>query len=239
MRDLAATLSSLPEVHVQAPWAGHEYVKGWAVFALPFDSGHVLALRVLPEANLDPYRSLWHRDPEGDWAVYVDAPAGCACTRYYGSACALTAHARIEVGWTGPTAVLVSMDHPSVDWTFTITPDWRFDLVNAVNRRLPLDTWRSQALIRAREWAAKALGLGDLQLHGKTPSGHVGTLMPEQIYPIKTSRAIFDGIDLGQLIGLRENPRIGPLPLPTRGVLVIGRGMWDMSEPSRIGSSVG
>jgi len=76
MRDLASTLSDLPDVQRPAPWAGHEYVKGWAVFALPYDSGHVLALRVLPEANLDPYRSLWHRDPDGTWALYVDAPKG-------------------------------------------------------------------------------------------------------------------------------------------------------------------
>ncbi len=35
--------------------------------------------------------------------------------------------------------------------------DWRFDLVNAINGRLPLET-------------AKALGLGDLQLSGLTPA---------------------------------------------------------------------
>jgi hypothetical protein len=30
---------------VEAPSAGYEYVKGWAVLALPFDTGHVLGLR--------------------------------------------------------------------------------------------------------------------------------------------------------------------------------------------------
>lgn len=69
MLDLAAILSRLPEVHHQAPWAGYEWVKGWAVFGLPFDSGHVLALRVLPESNVAPYRALWHRDPLGKWAI--------------------------------------------------------------------------------------------------------------------------------------------------------------------------
>ncbi len=48
--------------------------------------------------------------------------------------------------------------------------DWRFDLVNAINGRLPLETWRSRVLLRARERAAKALGLGDLQLSGLTPA---------------------------------------------------------------------
>jgi len=240
MRDLAATLSDLPDVQGPAPWAGYEYVKGWAVFALPFDSGHVLALRVLPEANLDPYRSLWHRDPDGTWALYVDAPKGCACTRYYGAACALTGHAQIDVPWIGPATVRISMDKPSVDWTFTATSDWRFDLVNAVNGRLPLGTWRSRTLVAARERAAKVLlGLGDLQFHGVTPSGHVGTLMPDQIYAIETSHAVVDGVDLGHPISLRENPRIGSLPLPSRGVLAIGQAMWQIPDLSAIDSSVG
>ena len=237
MRELASTLSDLPEVHRPAPWAGHEYVKGWAVFALPFDSGHVLALRVLPEANLDPYRSLWHRDPEGSWAIYVDAPRGCACTRYYGAACTLTRHTRIGVEWTGPTTVHVSLDQPSVDWTFTATSDWRFDLINAVNGRLPLDTWRSKVLLMARERAAKALGLGDLQLSGLTPSGHIATLMPEQIYAINNSHAMFDGVDLGDPAHFRGNPRIGSMPLPSRGILAVGQAMWQMSDPSAIDST--
>jgi hypothetical protein len=60
---LSARLSDLPEVRGLAPWPGHEYVKGWGVFGLPFDSGHVLALRVFPENDFDPYRAVWHRDP--------------------------------------------------------------------------------------------------------------------------------------------------------------------------------
>ena len=52
MLDLASTLSHLPEALRPAPWAGYEYVKGWAVFGLPFDSGHMLALRVMPESSI-------------------------------------------------------------------------------------------------------------------------------------------------------------------------------------------
>jgi len=46
---LAAQLSDLPVVRGHAPWPNYEYVKGWGVFGLPFDSGHVLALRVFPQ----------------------------------------------------------------------------------------------------------------------------------------------------------------------------------------------
>jgi len=46
---LSVRLSNLPAVRGSAPWPDHEYVKGWGVFGLPFDAGHVLALRVFPE----------------------------------------------------------------------------------------------------------------------------------------------------------------------------------------------
>lgn len=46
---LSSMLGDLPAVRGHAPWPDHEYVKGWGVIGLPFDSGHVLALRVFPE----------------------------------------------------------------------------------------------------------------------------------------------------------------------------------------------
>ena len=43
---LSARLGDLPVVRGHAPWPGHEYARGWGVFALPFDSGHVLVVLV-------------------------------------------------------------------------------------------------------------------------------------------------------------------------------------------------
>jgi len=234
MLDLASTLSRMPEVRGPAPWAGYEYVKGWAVFGLPFDSGHVLALRVMPESSIAPYRSLYHRDPLGNWALYVDGPKVCACTRYYGAACSLTGHTRIQLEWTGPASLRVNMKHPPLDWTLTATSDRRLDLINAVNAVLPLSSWRSSLLLRVRERLAKALGLGELELSGITPSGDVETLMPEQIYFIEESSAALDGVELGRPIHLHENPGIwlvgcrneprqgtaqSPLPTDNAGIL--------------------
>jgi len=115
MIDLAARLRDLPAVRGRAPWPGHEDVKGWGVFGLPFDSGHVLALRVLP---------------------------------------------------------------------------------------------------------------GNAGLFGTMPSGHVGTLMPQRMYLVEESRAVLAGADLGRPTHAAENPRIGDVALPARGVLAIGQGAW-------------
>jgi hypothetical protein len=43
---LAAHASSIRERIGDVPWAGHEYVRGWGVFALPLDTGHELATRL-------------------------------------------------------------------------------------------------------------------------------------------------------------------------------------------------
>ena len=74
MVDLASQLRDLPARRGKPPWPDHEYVKGWGVFGLSLDSGHVLALRVFPENDFSPYRTVWHRDPSGRWSIYVDGP---------------------------------------------------------------------------------------------------------------------------------------------------------------------
>jgi hypothetical protein len=38
----------------EAPCPGHEDVRGLGVFGRPFDSGHVLALRVFPQSSFGP-----------------------------------------------------------------------------------------------------------------------------------------------------------------------------------------
>jgi hypothetical protein len=55
MIDLASTLGSRREAFGRASWPGYEYVMVWGVFGLPFVTGHVLALRVLPESDFGPY----------------------------------------------------------------------------------------------------------------------------------------------------------------------------------------
>jgi hypothetical protein len=226
--DLATRLADLPEVQGQPPWPGYEYVKGWGVFALPFDSGHVLALRVFPENDFSPYRTIWHRDPQGRWAIYVDGPRlDTACPRYYGAACTTVAHARIGVEWTGPTALRVTVDEPSLEWTLTARQTPALRVMNALNPLMPLSSWRSAALLRTREWMARrVLGLGEIRMSGTMPSGHEGVLMPQRMYLIDESTAVLDGVALGAPARMHPNPRIGEVPLPARGVLAAGGGAW-------------
>jgi hypothetical protein len=229
--DLATELSRLPALRGRFPWPDHEYVKGWGVFALPYDSGHVLALRVFPENDFGPYRTLWHRDPAGSWSIYVDgARLDTACPRYYGAACERTDFAHIELTWTGPMSLQVVMDTPSLRWTLTATETPVLRILNPISAALALATWRPRLLVRARELLARALGMGDMRMSGTMPSGHTGTLMPQRMYFIERSSANLEGVDLGAPAHLEQNPKMGGIPLPSRGVLAVGQAAWRIAD---------
>ena len=232
MTDLAATLSHLPERRGSAPWPDHEYVKGWGVMGLPFDSGHYLALRVFPENDFAPYKTVWHRDPEGRWSIFVDGPRlDTACPRYYGPACTHVGHATIDLTWTGPMSLRVTVDAPRLDWTLTAAQPPLLRVLNAMSACLPTWTWRPHSLLRAREvLARRILRMGDIRMSGTMPSGHTGTLMPERMYSIDESTATLDRKSLGHAARVTPTPDIGGFPLPARGVLAIGQAAWPILD---------
>lgn len=232
MLDLRTELSALPERRGRAGPPDHEYVRGWGVFGLPFETGHVLALRVFPENDFAPYRTVWHRDPEGQWSIYVDGPRiDAACPRYYGPACVHTAHADLTLEWTGPASLRVQMEDPVLDWAVTARRPAPLGALNAVSRHLPDWTWKPGRLLEARELLARrVLGLGDLRLSGVMPSGHHGVLMPKRMYWIETSTALLHGRDLGCPTRLDASPRIGDVTLPARGVLAVGQAIWRIRD---------
>jgi hypothetical protein len=227
-----ATLTTAIEPDMgEAPWPGHEYVRGWGVFGLPFDSGHVLALRVFPQSSFGPYRTLWHRDPGGRWSIYADAQhVEHACPRYYGPACEYVGAAAIDFEWTGPRTLHVTVDSPALDWTVTAARSPLMGLLNPLSAVMPLSSWRPRALVRARERLAQALGMGRVQMSGVMPSGHSGLLMPQRMYLVNESSAVLGGVHLGAPTRLPENPTIGGVPLPARAVLAIGQAMWPIRD---------
>ena len=100
---LASELQQIKPVTRASPWPGYEHVRGFGVFSLPFDSGHVLVLRSFPENDFTPYITIWHRSPDGKWSIFVNAVRlDIACPRYYGSAASHVQFSRITLTWTGP-----------------------------------------------------------------------------------------------------------------------------------------
>jgi hypothetical protein len=234
LRDLATQLTDLPEGRARFAWPDHEYVRGWGIFGLPFDSGHVLALRVFPQNDFAAYRTVWHRTPDGAWSIFVDGPRlDTACPRYYGPACTVVAHTRIDLRWMAPAALRITMDDPELTWSVVASTTRLLRVLNAISPRLPLWTWKRPSLVRARELVAqRMLGMGAIRMHGVMPSGHVGTLMPERMYFINDAAATLDGTDLGRPERAATTPDIGRVTLPARGVLAVGQAAWQILDPA-------
>jgi hypothetical protein len=231
--DLATELSRLSPRRGSFPWPNHEYVRGWGVFGLPFDSGHVLALRVFPENDFAPYSTVWHRTPNGSWSIFADAPRlDVACPRYYGPACRVTSLTHIELKWLGPMSLQITMRSPRFDWKVEATETPLLRILNRISPSLPLWTWKADVLVHAREFMAKSLlDMGSIRMRGMMPSGHIGTLMPERMYFIESSTATLDDVSLGRPTHLNEPPVIGNVTLPCRGVLAVGQAAWKILDP--------
>lgn len=231
--DLAKELAAIRPATCPSPVRGFEHVRGYGVFALPFDSGHVLALRVFPVNDFAPYRTIWHRTPDGAWSIYVDGPRlDIACPRYFGAAAERNALAHITVTPVSRNSLSISMDLPQLEWRVTVASPVLVTVMNAVSRSVPESVWRQPVMLRAFErFGALLFDLGDLTLSGTVPNGHASILVPRQMFPIVAATARLNGQDLGKPVRSRENPRIGALRLPARAIFAMGAGYFELRDP--------
>jgi len=231
--DLARKLEAVKPLVRSSPLPGFEYVRGYGVFALPFDSGHVLTLRVFPENDFAPYRTIWHRSPEGVWAIYVDGPRiDTACPRYYGAAARHISRARISLKWTGSMDLSIEMDTPRLQWKISMTTTALVKVMNAISAAIPERLWRTPLMLQAFERLGGTLfDLGEVTMSGKAPNGHFSILMPRQMFPIVSAEARLDGQDLGRPTRSPDNPTIGTLRLPARAIFAIGGGYFKIQDP--------
>jgi hypothetical protein len=226
------TQAIAPQV-CRSPWPGIEHVRGFGVFGAPFASGHVLALRAFPENDFAPYKTIWHRSPEGAWSIFVDAPRpDIACPRYFGSAASLIQSACIRLTWTGPARLRVEMDAPEFVWDLEMASSPVLNLMNVANPRFPERVRRAPGMLHAMEsMADRVLGLGRVTLAGITPNGHSTMLLPERMFFLASSRAMLEGISLGQPARGGACPTIGAMKLPARPVFAIGRAYFELRDP--------
>lgn len=236
--DLAALTGRIEPRVWPSPLAGHEHVRGWGVIACPFESGHVLALRVFPQNDFCPFVSLWHRTPGGAWSIYVDGPRlDTACPRYFGEAAERSAYADIGLRWADPNTLRVEMTEPSMEWTLRVDPGPLVRAVNAAMGALPEWLQRRRAVTSLLERVGDRLfGFGDMTLAATVPNGQFATMLPRRLYPIVETSATLAGEWLGPPVtggsGEPENPRFGELRLPARPVLAVGGAYLTIEDPA-------
>lgn len=209
----------------RSPLPGREHQHWWGIIAYPFNSGHVLALRVSPENDFTPFTSVWHRSPDGEWSIYVDGPRlDTACPRYWGAATEHVQLTDISVEWTGPQELLVEMAAPQLRWTASMDSGPTVRAANAVSRRLPESVLRSRPVVRIVERMSDHLfDLGDVTLATPVPNGQDAIALTRRLFPIADGSAQLDGDDLGKPATGSDNPTFGEARLPARPIFTIGR----------------
>ncbi len=216
----------------RSPLPGYEYGRGYGVMALPFTSGHVLALREFPENDFAPYRTVWHRTPDHSWSIYVDGPShDTACPRYYGRAVAHVQSAHITLSWIGAHRLRIEMDQPALVWEIVMKTSPLINAMNAISVSLPERIWRAPVVMRTIEKLGDLLfDAGTINLSGRFPNGHAGILMPRRMFPITSSTATLNGASLGQPTRSKENPMIGKVSLPARPIFAMGRYYFSIQD---------
>jgi hypothetical protein len=209
-----------------SPWSGYEHYKGYSVMVLPFSSGHLLGLRVFPENDFAPYKSVWHRTPAGNWSIYNDGPSlKTTCPRWWGPALEHTELAPIELTWMGPNTIHVEMEHPRLDWTMKMAAPLFLRVLNAMSATIPLWMWKFSLQQRMGEWIAKRLlKMGnDIRFTITTPSEQDAILIPGPQYFIETSEAVVPG---GSVFDSQNRLDSLKQRVPRRS-----RGRWGQSVP--------
>lgn len=203
---------------------GRVRFRGYGIMAQPFDSGHVLALRVCPETDYGPFRAVWHRSPEGAWSMYVDAPdPALFCPRFFHPILRDSGRARISVSWPGRHVLEIRMDEPELFWSVRLGTSALTRIANRVLPRLPLELYRKKPMLAAIGMLAdKALRLGPMDLEGTFPAGQAVLVHPRRLFLVEETRANLDGLDLGRAAPAQGNPVTGSFRWPGRGVLAEG-----------------
>ena len=211
-----------------------ERFAGYGVLGLPFTLGHMLAFRRFAASSIGPpYTSVWHRTPDGQWTFYVDVEPGRSCPRYWASAVAEVVCAQIDLTWTGADTLSVSIPAHRLEWAMRMEALPAARLLNAATVMTPWAALRSERLLtRLGPLAGRMLDAGPVTLTGRAPNGQRFALLPRRLWSVIASAAVVRGRDVGPLGPLQEQPTLGELLLPNRGIFGTGESWFEAFDPA-------
>jgi len=225
---------------VAVPDGSADRFVGYGVTGVPFSSGHYLALRCFPASSIGPgYRAVWHRDPTGSWTIFSDVAPEQGCARYFGAALDRTQKTRINVVWSGPRSLHVTI--PDIlHWELELAPT----LATRIQFRLSRRRAGRRMLALQASLASRVSGVGRISFQGTTPNGQVFELHPHVSWRVARTAATIGGIDAGLPQPLSRQERLGEYWMAQRGHFVIGEGLFETARaftyvPSRPESDQG
>jgi hypothetical protein len=206
------------------PHAIGECFGGYGLMGLAFESGDVLAMRRVTASSVGPpYIAVWHRDPRGDWVFYTNIDPVRACPRYFGPALHDARTDDLGIRWPGPYEVVISARRARLQLALRLRTRGVTRLVSGASRLVPRPAWAVPSIARGLgRGAAALLDVGNIALHGTTPSGHHFTLRPDALWHVAAAAAVLGGRDLGGCVRLQEPLMLGDFQIPSRGLFVTG-----------------
>jgi hypothetical protein len=224
-------MTTTPQQAVQAllasptlPEGDDERFTGYGVMGVPFASGHYLALRDMVASSVGPaYRSIWHRDPDGIWTMYVTGAPEWTCPRYFGTATAVVQVRSIDVSWRDESTLEVTLGD-DLSWQIQLASTPATRIMTSMGGALPEAGWNSRSVLTSMGPMARSmLRSGKVRLRGATPNGQHFKAAPLRIWRVVGGGAVLEGQDLGGLAPLKEQTRLGDFWMPQRGLFFVGR----------------
>ncbi len=215
--------------------AGRDDVGGYAIVGQPFESGDLLCLRCFPVTTFGPgYVSVWHRSPDGDWTVYTTVSPALSCPRFIGAAVSRVVETPIHAEWIGSSDLSVAVHEANLTWHMHVSDTPVTTVMNAVMGLMPSALFRSDHVLSAMSLMSTALlGAGDLRLRGHMPNRQWFQAAPRKVWVVSEARATMAGRDLGAAKPLKAPVRLGEVPMPQQGLLMIGAFSFEAYSPSR------
>lgn len=230
-RQLIDQLEAAPSL----PAGSAERMSGYGVMGLPFQTGHVLAMRRFTAPSIGPgYTSVWHRRPDGEWVFYTNVAPSRSCPRFFGADALDAVETDIELAWAAPFRLRVAMPAVPFEWEISLGATTATRLMNALGRLLPNGAWRSSAVLSTMSTVAgPLLGVGRIGLQGTVPNGQRFIANPRTMWTIVQSRARLAGEDLGPPGAVHPQAHLGDFWIPQRGILSIGEAHFERFHPAR------
>lgn len=212
------------QAHPRLPDGDDERFTGYGVMGVPFASGHYLALRDMVASSVGPaYRTVWHRDPQGRWRIHTNRAPEMSCPRYFSSAVEVVPEDRIDVSWPSEDVLEVTIGE-SLHWRVEVGATAATRVLTAMGGMLPDVGWDSRAVLTAMGPMARTmLHAGRIRLEGASPNGPRFRAAPLRLWRLADTRASYGSEDLGRPGKLDEQPHLGDMWLPQRGIFFVGR----------------
>lgn len=200
---------------------GVEYMVGYGLLGLTFESGDVLAFRRFTASSIGPpYLSIWHRRPDRRWVIHTNVEPSRACPRYFGPALHAFDTDDIELTWSGDAELAITVVRSRLHLALRLAATPLTRLLGAAVPAAPELLWRSRHAGRA---AGRLLRTGSLSFTGRAPAGHEFVIRPRALWRIAGAAAVIDGRDAGSITTPTRQASLGEFLIPSRGLFATGR----------------